>query len=142
MESISPLHPHASNSNGKHKAFFDDHPDRDNIVAISNSNSNKIFLPPSLPSAPFKLDFPMVFIIIKKQNFPTKPNLQLIISTSHVLGSASSSPEFREYMTLRKIIKQIESELITAQIYVDAEVKAYYSNIKVIVSLKCYANFK
>lgn len=35
-------------------------------------------------------------------------------------------------MTVRKIIRKLESELITAQIYVDAEVRAFYSNIKVI----------
>lgn len=65
-----------------------------------------------------------------------------MVSTSDLLESASSSPQFREYLTLRKMIKQIESELISAQMYVDAEVKAYYSNIKVIAFPKCYASFK
>lgn len=36
-------------------------------------------------------------------------------------------------------MKRLESELIVAQLHVDAEVKAYYSNVKVIVFLKCHA---
>lgn len=64
------------------------------------------------------------------------------MSTCDSVETVSSSPELKEYLTLRKIIKQLESELISAQIYVNAEVNTYYSNIKVIVFLKCYTNFE
>lgn len=45
-------------------------------------------------------------------------------------------------MTLRKQIKRLESDLVIAQLHVDAEVNEYYSNVKVIAPLRCRVKFK
>lgn len=97
------------------------------------------YLPPGMPAAPFKLDFTMVFAH-NSSAFPLNKFyfiLQSIISYAvpESVRRTSSSPEFREFVTLRKLLQRLESELIIAQIYVDAEAKAYYSNLKVIFSL-------
>lgn len=69
-----PLHVQHPRENGKYKASAFNNkpkPDREFVVASSNKYSS---LPPSLPSAPFKLDFTMVFIdiIIKAKFFLNK----------------------------------------------------------------------